>query len=72
MKIDCYLSEHCGSYYQLRDNIHAALRQLSMDAEVAFHTVSYDEALSLGVPGSPTIRLDGRDLFEGGGAPGIA
>ena len=72
MKIDCYLSEHCGSYYQLRDNIRAALRQLGMEVEVVFHTVSYDEALSLGIPGSPTIRLDGRDLFEGGGSPGIA
>jgi hypothetical protein len=71
MKIDCYLSEHCGSYYQLRDNVHAALRELGIDIGVTFHTVSYDEALSLGIPGSPTIRLDGRDLFEGASSPGI-
>ena len=72
MKIDCYLSEHCGSYHQLRDNIHAALQQLGMEAAVSFHTVSFDEACSLGIPGSPTIRIDGRDLFEGGGPPSIA
>ena len=71
MKIDCYLSEHCGSYYQLRENIGHALQELGLDAEVAFHTVSYDEAISLGISGSPTIRLDGMDLFEGGGSPGI-
>jgi hypothetical protein len=72
MKIDCYLSEHCGSYYELRDNIGSALQELGLDAEVAFHTVSYDEAVSLGITGSPTIQLDGNDLFAGGGGPGIA
>jgi hypothetical protein len=71
MKIDCYLSEHCGSYYELRDNISSALHQLGMVAEVTFHTVSYDEAVGLGIPGSPTLRLDGMDLFESGGSPGI-
>ena len=72
MKIDCYLSAHCGSYYQLRENIGYALQELGLDAEVAFHTVSYDEAISLRISGSPTVRLHGMDLFEGGGAPGIS
>lgn len=72
MKIDCFLSEHCGAYYQLRENIGQALQELGLDAEVDFHTVSYDEAVSLGICGSPTIRLDGVDLFEGGGPPSIA
>jgi len=71
MKIDCYLSEHCGSYYQLRENIGHALQELGLDAEVDFYTISYDEAVSLGISGSPTIRLDGMDLFGGGGSPGI-
>ena len=72
MKIDCYLSEHCGSYYQLRDNIHTALERLGRADDVAFHTITYDVAVELGIPGSPTILLDGRDLFEGGGSPSIA
>jgi hypothetical protein len=71
MKIDCYLSEHCGSYYQLRDNLGHALKELGSSAEVVYHTISYDEAVSLGITGSPTIRLNGMDLFEGGGSPGI-
>jgi len=71
MKIDCYLSEHCGSYYQLRDNIQAALQDLGLDVAVAFHTITYDEAVNLKITGSPTIQVDGKDLFEGGGSPGI-
>ncbi|NTW58690.1 MAG: hypothetical protein HGB21_06370 [Nitrospirae bacterium] len=71
MTIDCYLSEHCGSYYQLRENIGRTLQELGIDAEAAFHTVSYDEAVNLGISGSPTIRVDGMDLFEKGGSPGI-
>jgi len=70
MKIDCYLSEHCGSYHQLHENIGRALRELGMTADVRFRTVSYDEALTLGIKGSPTIRIDGRDIVEDG-VPGI-
>lgn len=72
MKIDCYLSEHCGSYHQLRENIHAALQELGLNVAVVFHTISYDEAVRLGIIGSPTIRVDGDELFPGSGSPGIA
>lgn len=72
MQIDCYLSEHCGSYHQLRENISGALAELKLAADVAYHTIYYDEAVALGISGSPTIRLNGRDLFESAGSPGIA
>jgi hypothetical protein len=72
MKIDCYLSEHCGSYHELRQNIESALQDLKIDAEVDFHTIAYDEAVLLGISGSPTIRVDGAELFAGGGSPGVA
>jgi hypothetical protein len=71
MIIDCYLSEHCGSYHQLRENLGLALTELGRNAEVRYHTVSYDEAVTLGVNGSPFLRIDGRDLVTGG-SPGIA
>ena len=71
MKIDCYLSEHCGSYHQLNENIGLALKELSLAADVQFHTVYYDEAVALGINGSPTIRINGRDIDDGG-SPGIA
>ncbi|MHB8843743.1 MAG: hypothetical protein ACYC7L_03260 [Nitrospirota bacterium] len=71
MKIDCFLSEHCGSYHQLRENIDRAVRELGLRAEVAFHTIYYEDAVRLSIFGSPTIRVNGKDLFEGGGTPGI-
>jgi protein-disulfide isomerase len=71
MKIDCYLSEHCGSYHQLRENIDRALRELDLRAEVAYHTIYYEDAVRMGITGSPTIRVNGKDLFAGAGTPGI-
>jgi len=71
MKIDCYLSEHCGSFYELRENLEKALQELQLAADVEFHTLSYEEAVALEVKGSPTIRVDGKDLFEATGSAGI-
>lgn len=71
MKIDCFLSEHCGSYHQLRENIDRAVRELGLQAEVVFHTIYYDDAVRMGVIGSPTIQVNGKDLFASEGTPGI-
>lgn len=71
MKIDCYLSEHCGSYHTLRENLTRALAELSLQADVAFHTIYYDDAVAMDIKGSPTIRVDDRDLFEMNSTPGI-
>lgn len=72
MKIDCYLSEHCGSYHQLRENIDLALTEMGLKADVEFHTLQYDEAVLRGVKGSPSIWVNGKDLFEVEGTAGIA
>jgi hypothetical protein len=72
MKIDCYLSEHCGSYHQLRENIDRALAESDLKADVAYHTIPYDEAVERGVKGSPSIWVNGRDLFDVEGSAGIA
>lgn len=71
MKIDCYLSEHCGSERRLRENLGHALRELDLTAEISFHIFYYDDALALDIKGSPTVLLDGRDLFEIEATPGI-
>jgi hypothetical protein len=71
MRIDCYLSEHCGSYHRLKENLDRALSDLALAAEVAFHTIYYDDAVAMGIKGSPTICLDGKDLFEIDSTPGI-
>ena len=72
MKIDCYLSEHCGSYHQLRENIDRALAESGLMADVEYHTIQYDEAVERGVKGSPSIWVNGKDLFDAGGSSGIA
>ncbi len=72
MKIDCYLSEHCGSYHQLRENIDRALAESRMKADVEYHTIQYDEAIERGVKGSPSIWVNGSDLFGFEGSAGIA
>lgn len=71
MKIECFLSETCGSYHQLRENIEKALTELGISAEVSYPVVYYEEAMNLGLRGSPHIRINGRD-FDEGGAPGIS
>jgi hypothetical protein len=71
MKIDVYLSEICGSYHQLRENLDRAVAELSIKTEVTYHTVYYDEAVNRNIKGSPSIWINGKDAFEGGSAPGI-
>jgi hypothetical protein len=71
LKIDVYMSEICGSYHQLRENLDRALVELNVKADVKYHTVYYDEAVILGIKGSPSLWINGKDAFEGGSAPGI-
>jgi hypothetical protein len=71
MKIDVYISEICGSYYELRDNLDRAVSELRLDAAVEYHTVYYDDAIAKGIKGSPSIWINGQDAFEGGNSPGI-
>lgn len=71
MKIECFLSETCGSYHQLRENMEKALNDLGISAEVSYPVVYYEEAMNLGLRGSPHIRINGRN-FDEGGAPGIS
>jgi hypothetical protein len=71
MKIDIYLSEMCGSYHELRENLDLALTKLRIKPEVNFHTVYYDEAVSRNIKGSPSLWINGKDAFEGGGSAGI-
>jgi predicted thioredoxin/glutaredoxin len=71
MKIDIYMAEICGSYHQLRENLNSAIAELKAQAEVVYHTVSYEEALDKGIKGSPSIWINGKDAFESSNSPGI-
>ena len=71
MKIDIYMAEMCGSYHELNANLNRAVAELQAPAEIVFHTVDYDEAVSKGIKGSPSIWLNGKDAFAGSSSPGI-
>ena len=62
MKIDCYLSLRYRSEEDLRKNITFALLSEKVQAEVNFHRINDDNAMSLGLKGSPSVFIDGMEL----------
>lgn len=71
MKIDIFMAEQCGSYYKVQEVIEQALAGLGITADVVYHTIYYDDAVSKGIMGSPSIWINGKDAFEGGNSPGV-
>ncbi len=71
VKIDVYLSEACGSYNELTGNIESAVAMTDASVEIIYHTIYYDDAVSMSIKGSPSIWINGKDAFEGGNSPGI-
>jgi hypothetical protein len=62
MKIDCYLSPRYRSEEDLRKNIAFALLSEKVQAEVNFHRINDDNAMSLGLKGSPSVFIEGMEL----------
>lgn len=62
MKIDCYLSLGCGSEEALRENIYRALAAEKIEAQVNFHRIDDEKAIALGLSGSPSIFINGKEL----------
>jgi hypothetical protein len=71
LTIDVYLAEICGSYYELRENIDRALAELGKTANVEYHTIYYDDAVSRNIKGSPSIWINGKDAFPVEGDAGV-
>jgi hypothetical protein len=46
----------------LRANIEDALMLEGIEAELSYQVVTDEDARRLGIPGSPTVRIDGQDL----------
>lgn len=64
MKIELLYFDGCPTYKQAEENLREALTESRMESKVETVAVNTDEeARRLKFPGSPTIRLDGRDLF---------
>lgn len=71
MKIECYISESCASLNQLKENTEKAVKEGGFKAEVVYHRISDEKAVEMKLAGSPTILVNGNDIFPGG-APGFA
>lgn len=62
MKIECYMSLKCGSEDALRENIFKALELENIKAEVNFYRINDKKAMALGLKGSPSVLIEGRDI----------
>ena len=66
LTIDCYLSQGCQSEEALKISIATALERDGIKADVNFHRLNDDEALSLGLSGSPSMFINGKELQPSG------
>jgi hypothetical protein len=62
VKIDCYISQGCGSEEALKENIARALEAEKIHAEVSMHRISDEQAGELKLSGSPSVFIGGREL----------
>ncbi len=62
MKIDCYISQGCGSEEALKENIARAMEAEKIYAEVGLHRIDDGRAIELKLIGSPSVFIDGKEL----------
>ena len=64
MKVQILYFEGCPTYLQAEETLRKVLAEESIEVRVELVAVNTDEeAQELRFPGSPTIRVDGEDLF---------
>ena len=69
MTIELLYWEECPSYPEARQLLAEVLAERGLDADVRLREVTtQEEAEALRFPGSPTIRIDGRDVDPKGAA----
>ena len=69
MRIDFLFWRGCPSHPEARDLLSEVLEARGIEADVVEREVTTnDEALELAFPGSPTIRVEGRDVDPVGAA----
>jgi hypothetical protein len=68
LRIDCYLSPECASEAALRENITRALAIEKIEAELSLRRIDDNEAMALGVTGSPSVFINGKELQPQGTA----
>ena len=63
MRVELLYWEGCPSYPEARELLEDVLRERGLDLEIRVtHVGTKEEAEELHFPGSPTIRVDGRDV----------
>ena len=69
MRIDFLFWRDCPSHPEARELLRDVLQERGVDAEIVEREVlTQEEAEELAFPGSPTIRVDGRDVDPAGAA----
>src|SRR5829696_1911882 len=64
MQMEILYFDGCPTYLKAEKTLREVLEEEGLDAEVELIAVNtYEEAQRLRFPGSPTIRVDDRDLF---------
>ena len=67
MTVEFLYWEGCPSYPEARELLEDIVRSQAADVEIRVRKVeTREEAAELGFPGSPTIRIDGRDVDPAG------
>lgn len=67
MTVELLYWEGCPSYPEARELLEDVLRDRGADAAIRMREVTTrEEAVELHFPGSPTIRIDGRDVDPAG------
>ena len=67
MRVELLYFDGCPSYPIAEERVRRVLRERGLNAHIEMVRVETDEeAARLGFQGSPTIRVDGRDLFPTG------
>jgi len=67
VKIELLYWEGCPSHPEALELLEDVLAERGLDVPVELHSVETDEeARALRFPGSPTIRIDGRDVDAAG------
>ncbi len=68
--IECFYYPGCLSHRVLPERLTRALEEVGVQAEVHHLVLSVEEGQAHGMGGSPTVRINGRDILEMPGAGG--
>jgi hypothetical protein len=65
MRVEVLYFDECPTYRAAEETLRGVLAQEEVEADVELVAVNiHEEARRLRFPGSPTIRVDGEDLFR--------